>query len=150
MPWVDVAWKLKQRCFEGTPTVEGLARRRTFRVLIRTRGYVLHDMKFFLNRKAFFDIATLEFLGNPGLKNQIFQTLFIEFWYARSGIEDDRRLQMVVLYRKTSQKNSKIDKTLEDQDYVNGMLNTSYFIPRESLKIGFWFFMFGSDSISAY
>ncbi len=39
--WVDVAWKLKQRCYEGTPTVEGIARRQTFRVLTRTRGYLL-------------------------------------------------------------------------------------------------------------
>ena len=38
--WVDVAWKLKQRCSEGTPT-KGLARRRFFRVLTRTRGYGL-------------------------------------------------------------------------------------------------------------
>ena len=37
--WVDVAWTLKQRWCEGKPTVEGLARRRTFRVLTRKRGY---------------------------------------------------------------------------------------------------------------
>ena len=38
--WVDLVWKLKQRCSEGTPTVEGVARRRTFQVLTRPRGYV--------------------------------------------------------------------------------------------------------------
>ena len=37
--WVDVSWKLKQGCSEGTPT-KGLTGRRTFRVLSRTRGYV--------------------------------------------------------------------------------------------------------------
>ena len=40
--WVDVAWKLKQRYNEGTPT-KGLARRHTFRVMTRTRGYVLES-----------------------------------------------------------------------------------------------------------